>query len=195
MPTRTEPLNPESRVFTYSQLKSIFLDGECYAFATAMHDAFDWPLVGLVGTDRVVYHAGVKAPDGRLFDARGFVSTDNFAKPFGIPCAYTLEPVGLDQLIRDREPEHVRRHSVMMARRMAEAVWPDMPWKDSALIRARRFCDALEALSREHGFWIRGPYAAARPHLSEACGEEDGYGLRPTDDGQSFTIDRRFLES
>lgn len=190
MPTRSYSLAEENRKLLHDLLKNIFLDGECYAFATALHEGLGWPLMGIVGTDGVVYHAAVLAPDERFFDARGYVELRNFRDPFALPERTMVQPVTLEMFARNGEPALAREHSVASARRMAEAVWPELPWKDSTAALAIRFLDELEALSRKHGLWVRSPYPAARPHLALSGDDEGGYELRPTDDSFSFTFDR-----
>jgi hypothetical protein len=194
MPTRVFALDEESRKHLHALLMNIFLDGECYAFATALHEGLGWPLMGIVGTDGVVYHAAVQAPDGRFFDARGYVSLRDFSTPFSLPRQTLVQPVTLEMFTRKGEPAFAREHSVASARRMAEDVWPELPWKDSAAARAMRFCEELEVLSRKHGLWIRSPYPTARPHLAESGADEAGYELRRAEGGFSFTLDRYFSD-
>lgn len=192
MPTRSHPLDAENRKRLHDIVMNIYLDGECYAFATALHEGLGWPLQGIVGTDGVVYHAAVLVPDGRFFDARGYVELRNLREPFSLPALTMVQPVTLQMFARKGEPALAREHSIASARRMAEAVWPELPWLDSAAARAQRFMDELEALSRRHGLWIRSPYPTARPHLALSGDDEGGYELRATDDSFSFTFDRYF---
>ena len=77
------------------------------------------------------------------------------------------------------------------ARKMAEKIWPELPWIVSEAKRVSAFCDELEALCSKHGLWIRAPYPSSKPVLAIGEGDEAGYSVYPTDDGLSYTIDRR----
>ena len=83
-----------------------YLNGECYAFAIAMHRATGFPMVGLVGElqkKTTVIHAAVLNPEGKFFDARGVVSEEEFGKPFGYKPPYRLKQVSEPDL-RDIRP-------------------------------------------------------------------------------------------
>jgi len=49
--------------------------GDCWYFALAQHQLTGWPLLQLQG-DGAPVHAAVRAPDGRIWDAYGLVSSD-----------------------------------------------------------------------------------------------------------------------
>ena len=191
MPTRIEKLDRESIEVLHDMSVSVYLDGECYAFAIALHEGLGWPIIGLMNGSEI-RHAAVRSPDGRLHDVRGVVSEKEFGKPFGLSSLCRLREVTVKDLRRLGESEEVRRRSVAMARKMAEAMWPELPWKDSVVQRTRVFCDELEALCRKYRLWIRSPYPAAKPMLAVGQGDEGGYEICPTVDGLTFTVDRYF---
>lgn len=172
----------------------IFLDGECYAFAIALHKGLGWPMIGLMDGD-VIRHVTVQRPDGKMHDARGFIKEEKFGLgcPFGLKPPYDLKEVTIDDLVRIGEPLEVRANTVRRARMIAEAIWPELPWLDNFATRVTAFANELEALSRKHGLWIRSPVPAAAPVLAIGDNDEGGYKLRPTVCGTTFTIDRYFI--
>lgn len=190
MTTQIHKINDESREVLHRQCLAIYLDGECYAFATALHEGLGWPMIGLMDGD-VIRHVVVRDPDGNLHDVRGLVSEQELGEPFDTSLPHTLREVEVEELVRDREPAERRAGSVNFARRMAEKIWPDLPWIDSEVKRVSAFCDEMEVLCHKHGLWIRAPYPASKPVLEIGQGDEVGYSVYPTDDGLSYTIDRQ----
>lgn len=169
-------LDEESTQLLYDFCVGVYLDGECYAFAVALQQNLDWPIVGLThgGTIR---HALLQRPDGGLFDARGPIKSKDVGKPFGVPPPCDLKPVKESDL---RKVRPIQELSIARALDVAQRLWPDLPWKNGMRERARRFAEALEVLSRRHGIWIRGKVPAAPPVLVLAQGDEAGYVLSPT---------------
>jgi hypothetical protein len=192
MPTMVRKLDRDEEHETLRDLfKGPYLEGECYAFAIALHQGLGWPMLGLMNKE-VVRHVAVRSPDGKLFDARGFVLEEQFGRPFSFAPPYDLSEVTLEDLVRKGESNETRAHSVRSARRVAELLWPELPWKDSLALRAYAFANELEALSRKHKFWIRAPVPADPPVLAVGEDDEGGYELCPTMDGFAFTINRYF---
>ncbi|MDB5225162.1 MAG: hypothetical protein JWL87_114 [Candidatus Adlerbacteria bacterium] len=198
MTTLVAPLTGESLETIQSLARNVFLDGECYAFAIGLSRGLGWSMVGLM-EGPVIRHAlayNPKKPSGLgvLYDVRGKLALNEpeLGNPFHHRPPYILREVTEDDL-RAVRPVHER--SIAMAGRMAEAMWPHLPWKQGLAVRAKAFADALAALSREHGFWIRSPYDTMRPILSEAHGDERGYTIRILDDGMAYTIDRRLTDA
>ena len=190
MTTHMLPLPSDSLDVMRSLARSAFLDGECYAFAIAVHRGTGLPIFGLMeGT--VPRHAFAYWPDRDAFvDVRGehAMHSPELGAPFSHRIPYHLEEIPEAMLFRQRP---VRDISIDFARRTAELIMPHLPWKKRGDGRAKEFCDELEALCRKHGFWIRSPYPAAKPVLCEAHDDEDGYTLRPLDSGMGYIIDRR----
>jgi hypothetical protein len=190
MTTTVLPLSGESLNTMRSLAHSAFLDGECYAFAIAVSRGTGFPIVGLM-EGSVPRHALVYNRDkGAFLDVRGehTLHDQRLGEPFGHRAPYDLKEIPEARLFGQRP---VHDMTIASARRMAEALFPALPWKRGRAARAREFCDELEALCRRHGFWIRSPYPAAKPILCEAHQDEAGYTLRPTDCGMHYTIDRR----
>lgn len=190
MTTQIKTLNAEAWDVLHQNCLAIYLDGECYAFATALHEGLGWPMVGVM-QDGIIRHVAVRDPKGVLHDVRGSVSDREFGEPFNITPPYNLKRVDAADLVRTGEPAEVRARSVAMARRWAEKLWPELPWIDSEAMRTTAFCDELEKLCRKHGLWIRAPYPAGRPVLAIGEGDEKGFTIYPMDDGFGFTIERR----
>lgn len=198
MTTVLHPLAEDSEEYEllHDLVKSIYLDGECYALAIALHRALGWPIIGLMDKHDIIRHAVVKTPDGRYLDARGFVSEATLHTAFG-QTPYPLKEITEEMLFaayfRPNMPEDNANRIILQAQRFAEKLWPHLPWNEPSLPKVLAFTDALEALCREHGFWIRSQVPGCPPILCEGDGEEAGYDLRqlPTLD-HSFLIDRSF---
>jgi hypothetical protein len=156
---------------------SLFLRGECYAFAIALNQGLGWPLVGLMAGD-TVWHAGVRSPDGKIHDVRGLLTKEEFEEEFG---ADFLSPTFSIREITEGELHAVgpiSDHSVKMARQLAEVLWPDLPWVETQAMNARAFADELEVLSRKYGLWICGGIPTQPPCLFVGDGDEYGYLVR-----------------
>lgn len=191
MPTAFDPLDEESRKTLHDMSMGTYLDGECYAFAIALSDSLGWRIIGLA-EGYTIRHALVEQPDGHLRDVRGSFAKDDpqLGMPFGhTPNKYDLQIITASDL-RVRRP--VGERHIRLARRLAEVIWPELPWKHSNQSRVQAFMDDLESISRKHRIWIRAPYPAARPVLADGDDEEGGYVLTPTDDGMTFVFDRYF---
>lgn len=187
MTTEIKPLHEEAVEAVHDFCMAVFLDGECYAFAIAMHRNTNWTLMGLIAHDQIK-HAIVQDENGIFYDARGPVSEQELGKPFHIPPPYELKTITEDDLRRIRP---VQELSIKRAQSTAEILWPNFPFKKSIQAKITAFADDLEKISREHGLWIRSPFPASLPLLAETTGDEQGYTLEPTHDGLTFTIDRR----
>lgn len=187
MPTIIHKLeeHEEEYEMLHDMNKAIFFDGECYAFAIALHQGLGWPIVGLV-LGKVIRHAGVQSPDGTLRDVRGSLTEEEFGNYFSSP-PFDIQELRVDEL-RAVRPIHDR--TIEKARQWAEVLWPDLPWLHSHTSKVLAFADELEALCRKHGFWIRSPVPASPPILYDAYGEEGGFELHNTIDGVAYTIDR-----
>jgi hypothetical protein len=197
MPTilTTIEQTPEEHDLLQDAYQRLFLDGECYAFALALHQGLGWPLVGLIKSydekskrSNLIWHAGVRSPGGRIHDARGFLTDDEFGGYFLSP-PFTIREILPNELYATRpiEPNVIGR-----ARRHAETLWPQLPWIDTFVMRVTAFADDLEELSRKHGLWICHGVPADPPRVYTGGGDEGGYRVRPTMDGNTYTITRYF---
>ena len=187
MAVLVQRLEGKARNLLHSTVVGIFLDGECYAFAIALHRALGWPIYGLATEDHSVRHACVRTPHGKYFDARGEVSDKDLGRPFSAPEPLTLRPI-TEETLEAVRPVHER--TIVQARHYAEMLWPDLPWPDSFSAQVSAFLAELEILSDKHRVWIRSPYPASRPVLSRSMGDEQGYEATPTEDGSTFVFDR-----
>ena len=166
-----------------------FLYGECYAFAIALHQGLGWPIVGLY-VESHADHAGVRSPDGIIFDIRGSLSEEEFGALYAKP-PYDIREISEEKLrVGWTCPRYTAEYSIQRARRIAEVLWPELPWKETRITKIIAFADELEALCRKHKFWIRATVPASPPPLATEEGAEGGYRLRPTIDGITYTIDR-----
>lgn len=187
MPTTVGELTSEDRNILLGIMESNFLDGECYAFAIALHQGLGYPLVGLMEDD-VIRHAGVQCPNGMIWDIRGEISEVDFGSHF-LSEPFIIQKISTEDLYRTRPIDQIW---IKRARSLAEAVWPELPWVQSLAQDMKAFADDLEQISRKHGIWIRSCVPASPPHLSYGDTEEVGYKLSPTVDGIGFTIDRSY---
>ncbi|PCI30672.1 hypothetical protein COB52_01125 [Candidatus Kaiserbacteria bacterium] len=186
-------LDEESKGVITSLVESSFLDGECYAFSEALHEGLGWPIYGLIQGGDVLRHTAVKASHTMFFDARGEISLVDLFTPFGNQDEFAIKEVeSHDLLLRNGESKNDRLRSIALARRFAETLWPDLPWKDSLASRVSRYLCALEELDKVHGFCVRSQYPAARPVIGIRHGDETGYEMEPTASGNQFLFDRTF---
>lgn len=172
---------------------SMYLDGECYAFAIALHQGLGWPLAGLMDGE-IIRHAAVWGPDGMLHDARGAIPVEEVGHPFGLTWPYDIRAITEGDIRGESTAPESRTYRVNNARRTAEALWPDLPWRESLEARVRAFVDELEELSRKHECWIRSPTPANPPIIAigNGDGDESGYTISQVLGSPSFTLDRFF---
>lgn len=176
------------------------LDGQCYELAVALHRSAGLPLVGLwsataSGDDGVPgtwRHAAVRFGDD-YFDARGPVTEQEFGRPFGESPPWNVRDITEADLLAVRP---IRENSVETAAKFAQMAWPELPWNETSFqSRMAAFLLDLEALSRQHGIWVRSPYPAAAPVLAEGDDDEAGYAARLTSNGLSVSFDRTYDRS
>lgn len=187
MPTILHKLeqNPEDHEMLHDMYRGVFLEGECYAFAMALNQGLAWPMIGLMKGD-VIWHAGVRAPDGRIHDVRGFLTEEEFGGHFLSP-PFNIREIVSDELYATRP---IHDYTIKKARQLAEVLWPDLPWIESNVSKVKAFADELETLCRKHQLWICGSVPADPPRLFTGCGDEGGYEIHPTIDGLAHTITR-----
>lgn len=180
----------EARAFLLAMCQTMYVAGECYEFAIALHRGLGWPMFGLMLNNQI-FHAGVTDPDGNLYDARGLIPMENLGEPFDLRSPFVLREISEEEIARDDKT--MSEFSIARARRLAEAIWPKLPWKNSLVSQVHAFTAELVALSRKHGIWIRSQTPGSQPILAFSDdGDETGYKVEPTFDRLSFTIDRSF---
>ncbi len=174
----------------HNLVKSRYLDGMCYEFALALTRATRWPMIGILH-EGTIRHVVLRIPNGRLFDARGAFLEREIGDPFSIRPPYTLKTVSPSDL---RKVRPLNERGVAGALKMAQALWPYLPWRRGPIVRVRAFAKDLEAISRKHRLWIFAPYATAIPPLAEGAGDEKGYTVTPSATGLSYMIARRLKD-
>jgi hypothetical protein len=186
------PLDHHARETLHQIAAVTYLDGKCYAFAIALNRGLRWPMLGLMvpGCTAPRHVAVYCSLDQKIYDVRGgFEQHDpHFGKVFGAAPPYTLKSVSEDDL---RKVVPVEENTIATARKFAEAIWPEYPWISSMARRVKAFANDLEKISKKHGVYLRAPYPGVKPIVGDLYGDEEGYTIRPTDDGIAFTIDRR----
>lgn len=197
---RIPPADFEDSELARNMLLDNCLDGQCYELAVALHRRAGLPLVGLwsataSGDDGVPgtwRHAAVRWGDG-YFDARGPVTEEEFGRPFRESTPWDVRDITEADLLAVRP---IRDNDVEAAAKFAQMGWPDLPWNETSFqSRMASFLLDLEALSRQHGIWVRSPYPAAAPMLAEGDDDEAGYAARLTSNGLSVSFDRTYDRS
>lgn len=180
-PNKIELLSAEDRQFLMPRL-----DGPCYELAIALSRYTGWPMIGLILPDRI-RHAGVQHPDGRFFDARGFVDEATFIQPFISPGqAYTIEEITQIDLFEEK----VSLTKARTFSKLLPHLWPDLPrTEDHFMSKAIAFLEDLRALSMLHGICLKTAVPTERIHLALVKGDEQ-YVLAPTSDGLGLTLRR-----
>lgn len=184
-------LEGEARKSLASMCEAMFLDGECYAFAIALHRGLERPMIGLM-QDGIIRHVLIHLGADMLADCRGQISSldKELGKPFGIMLKeYRFQKVTEADLFRQHP---IGDLSIRRAMLFAEALWPDLPWIDGLKNRALAFAKDLEVLSRKHKMWIRDVMPTCPPMLAEGMDDEGGYMVKPSDDGSAYAITRFF---
>lgn len=169
-----------------------YLHGKCYPFAIMLHENFGWQIIGIVEKG-VVQHAGARTPDGKIFDARGFVTEEEFVTPFKLSRTCKIKPIKVDQIdLRVKDPSSTRsvEEDMDFAEKVSRRLWPELPWKDNFIERAKKFADELEELSKKYGVYISYPITTCPPILFEMDGGEGGYTISQLPLG-NFSITRR----
>ena len=73
----------------------------------------------------------------------------------------------------------------------AQLVWPELSWKQvTGQEKIIAFANELETLSRKYKLWICGTASTMLPVIFEGHDDEVGYEIRPSIDGNAFTINR-----
>lgn len=192
MVTRIVSIDCAERGLLHELVLRQFLDGDCYAFALAISEGTNWPIIGLF-EDSIVRHACIKTPDGMFFDARGFVTNEDIGTPFGLATPHDIKLVFPNDLIRDGEPKERVLWAIARARTYAETLWPNLPWKTRHADKVRDFINELEVLCLKHGFYIRAQIPGAPPVVVPIDGGEDGYTATQLVDGRQYLLMRRFV--
>ena len=194
MPTKVHRLTASQDTWNtvHDQAIGMYLDRECYAFARALHEGLGWPLFALMHGE-TIRHAVAQEPGTGLFrDVCGATTAEELCKTFGIPLPPVIREISDHELLREKEPEEHIFFRIGQARKTAEVLFPELPWRESQEQRMTAFVDALEKLSRNHGFWIRPMVPGSPTMISDRTGREDGYVISSTHDGTTFMLDRSF---
>ncbi len=170
-----------------SDLLAASIHGSCYEFAVMMHRNLDWPLVGLIENFQII-HVGVKSPkDELIWDGRGGLSQTDSMEPFkkeGLKFEYIEESDLISHKISDRVVE------IFLEK--AQLLWPELPWKKPTKLEIiELFAKDLEELSRKYRLWICSPISSGPPVIFKGVGDEKGYELTLSEDGNAFFINRK----
>lgn len=187
--------DPEGHALMGELIRNLYLDAQCYEFALALSESLGWPIVGVIAPyngELTVRHAVLLSSHNAYFDARGYLIKSEIGAPFGLDSSeYRLKlPLTRADLEQVRP---IDEHAMRLARELAEAYWPKLPWKDGLVKRTTAFIDELETLSRKHGIWVFGHLPTTWPGLSVGEGEEvAGYTLETNSTGLSMRFNRRY---
>lgn len=163
------------------------IHGNCYHFAIAMHRGLGWPIVGLV-QNREIIHAGVKSPgDEKFWDGRGALSRKEFIEPFACDYLRFSDITEEDLAISKNFSEH----AVEILLEKAQLAWPELPWKvETFQEKIIAFAKELKELSQKHGIWICASLPNGPPVIFKGEGDELGYRLTLSVEGNAFMINR-----
>lgn len=188
-------LSDENSEQMRSMLSTLYLEGMCYPFALAVHMGSGWRMVGFMAEGEI-HHVGVRCPEGRYFDARGFVEEDSIRKPFTRVGDLPEVDVSVEDLMRHPKSSD---HNVERALELVQVAYPfDIPWVEGTpLKKIEAFATALEQLCREHRVWIRAALPTCLPVVYHWDGDEtieDGFVISFTMNGGGYFIDRKIAE-
>lgn len=165
--------------------------GDCYHFAIALHRSLGWPIVGLANFAKIsiIIHAGVKSPNGKIWDGRGELEEEKFIEPFTKKNkSYVILNIEEEDLIATGT---VKESRIDFFQKKAQVLWPKLPWKSKTFQdKVTDFANELETLSRKHKLWVCGTVPTNLPIIFEGFDDEVGYEIKPTSDGNGFTINR-----
>lgn len=175
--------------------RGIYLDGQCYELAVALWRGLGWDLIGLIqkeGDVTIVRHAAVRHPDGGFMDARGRVTEQEFASPFG---SGLIVDFALQDDLRAMTTRPIVEQAINKAGMMAMSVWPELPWKDGTFIRhVEAFVADLELLCEKHGFWIVSQTTSQSSWPKIVIGEGDELGYDTVTVGKGVYVFNRVLK-
>ena len=80
-PDMAEDLDPDDHEVV---VRKAFMHGACGPFAAVLHEMTGWQLVNLSSPSLGEVHSLVRAPDGRLLDAAGWMTESSIAKRYGL---------------------------------------------------------------------------------------------------------------
>ncbi len=150
-------------------------------FAIAVHQGTGLPMIGIF-KDGVLQHVAIECPDGRMFDARGFVETSSkrfLEKWLTDGVELTLTPVTEAKLraIRVVDKDGYR---VEQARVSAEILFPELPWKNGGdLKRVHGFLGNLQHLFLKYGVKVEVPFEISI-QTDEEMGRPNMYAIHPS---------------
>lgn len=181
----------ETRKFLFEAMAATILSN-CYPVAIALHRGLEWPLIGITDGEDIV-HAGVRAPNGMLWDGRGEITEQEFEKPFlKLSSFFTIQSISENDLFIKSSPAIECWVEVMLKR--AQLAWPDLPWKiRTPQDQVMAFANELEELSKKYGLWVCGMTPTSLPVVFECQDNEAArYEVELTAEGNAFTINRTF---
>lgn len=164
------------------------ISGGCCSFTIMMHRNLGWQIIGLKREEGdTIIHAGVRSPEGDIWDGRGKVSEAEFIRPFTEKdYRYYMAHITEKDL---SEANIIVEPEILFLRDKAQLVWPDLPWKEETYHRrAVAFAEELEKLSRKYGLWISSPDNKMSPVIARDYGNESGYELKPLINDSSYAI-------
>ncbi len=159
-----------------------YLHGDCYAFAAGLHRITGWPMVRL----RNGNHAGVLAPDGNVWDIRGPLERETFARDYAIGDDIELVPLSMSEVHRLHHPGLKPGGT---AERYASTCFPDLPHLPSSdRERNIAFMNAVERLSRKYRVHIQSPRPVPRWAVISTSEGDETYRIHRHD--RRFLLDR-----
>jgi hypothetical protein len=185
---RLERLNHLATKELWELAKSRFLNGECDAFAIALHRGLGWHLYALRTRDNPYRHVFVRSTPGECYDVRGSVPLTQISQGIGLEQNYSVVATTERDLI---EVAKTQEGSIATALQMAQAMWPDLQWLPNTTLRkTEMFVVELEALLRKHGLGMCLPNMGVNLETLEDPGDTHYY-FTPIRCGGKFSLRRK----
>ena len=167
-----------------------------YHLATAL--ALNRGLSGairILSTNDEINTSFIETADGHCYRANGRFSEDEIRKRFNKsnwPPEQIDEEGVLEFLCKNNyTPDLVNQHALRVGI-MLEMIHPDWPWENRPSEKINKYLEALTELSQEHGIWLVDPSMGQRPLIGFTHGDEAGYQVTPTINGDCFHLNRVF---
>lgn len=178
MPTTVLTLHERDRDALRWSIESGYLHGDCYAFAAGLHRITGWPMVKL----RNGNHAGVLAPDGMVWDVRGPLNPEQFARGYADFDDVVLVPLSMPEV----QKLYPGLGPGCIAERFASIFYPELPHLPSSdRERNIAFMDEVERIGRRYDVHLLSPRVISRWAVISVSEGDETYRI--------YKHDRRFL--
>lgn len=167
MPSSVKRLSDSEKDDLRSVFAAAYMCRLCVAMAAAAHRRTGWPIVALRSSSGELLHAGINVPGRGYLDVRGVLSEEEFRRGQAGSLSWAEDGALMEEA-------GIAEADVEKADRLLRLLFDELPGRNAVADRFGGFANALEALCREHGVWLRAD--GARGIIAyEAYGEEVGF--------------------